>query len=756
MIPNSSNYPDAFDTDKNLYSVHDSLRVRLASDYNVGDKSISIEDIYGVMDKFPPNGLITLTEQVSSIDDRAISFYYNSKTSSTFDELELLSGFNDVQKLKRITTVTQNVMADHHNNIKDSIIAIENFIGTKGTIDLVPLGNTMEGRTNFLRKLIFTPRAWFSCNVKVGLIPLVVEFQEQCFRLGEGPVTFTWDFGDNTSSNISVVTYESIVPTGLDNVLVNDPNGNKITKTYTNPGIYNVSLTVKNEFGEDIVQFNQLINARVEAPDTAIIEFVPRNNQIIRTLDGYQTIRSPINTFIDNIVPRGNLNPSRTYAGEALNGVGEIIDPIKTYTWKIADDLSHPQTYTTRSSFSIGGIYDLGLRVDTEFGDYRITKHSSAFDIIENRNLWLFNFIGTSSLARANEFGLIGETFKTASQTQTITRDDSFLDNIGEYDPTSGTYPASIRGKREFKRNTGFTKQSTTNSSDQGLALICWASGGAPSLPIGSQTVNFMTYEGFSDIYDISPFPTVINRPWNWVFLPSESKVYFAFGPDPAEIPNTNGAYNVQTVIDISPSYAVSSRTFSASNYINGAGELQEFTTSGYMMDGEPNDGRFAVYRSAWKDQSGYFLRNDGVGSFFRLKTFYKTEGILSDPFINIKKLPDIIGNTKEEGQLVNLASGIFFFSNSGNIAAYNDTTGIWETGGPSASSPTFRSLQDATVPGFDSSTNTLLAASDGDRLAYLSFDYSSNAFVKFNTADLTFTGLGARPVGEQWIAGIY
>jgi hypothetical protein len=57
---------------------------------------------------------------------------------------------------------------------------------------------------------------------------------------------------------------------------------------------------------------------------------------------------------------------------------------------------------------------------------------------------------------------------------------------------------------------------------------------------------------------------------------------------------------------------------------------------------------------------------------------------------------------------------------------------------------------------GFDKQSHTLLAASDGDRTAYLSYDYSPNAFIKFNGQDITFTIVTARPIGEQFVMGIY
>ena len=107
MIPNPTNFPTELDTDENLFLVHDSLRVRLVNDYNPGDVSITVEGDSDTLSIFPPTGIITLTEQCSDIDKRAISFFYGSRTQSadartgTFDQLEVLPEFEDVVKLKK-------------------------------------------------------------------------------------------------------------------------------------------------------------------------------------------------------------------------------------------------------------------------------------------------------------------------------------------------------------------------------------------------------------------------------------------------------------------------------------------------------------------------------------------------------------------------------------------------------------------------------------------------------------------------------
>src|SRR5260221_5085171 len=113
-----NDYPTSFDSD-NLYTVYDALRVRLVEDYNPGDTSIVVT---GDTTLWPSSGILTATEQCSDIDKRALAFFYSGKTATTFTGLQLLPQFVDVVKPKRLTDVTQNVMAEHHNTLKDALI----------------------------------------------------------------------------------------------------------------------------------------------------------------------------------------------------------------------------------------------------------------------------------------------------------------------------------------------------------------------------------------------------------------------------------------------------------------------------------------------------------------------------------------------------------------------------------------------------------------------------------------------------------
>jgi PKD repeat protein len=753
----STLYPEAFDTDETLHLVHDSMRARLAADYAPGSKTITVEGDPLVLSRWPTNGLLTLTEQCSEIDDRAISFYYSDFDSTTgvFSGLELLPGFTDVAKLKRLTFVTQNVMDRHHNSLKDTIIAVEEFVGVKGTVDDLPFGDTMEGRTNFLRKVALAPKAWFTADKRTGLAPLEVEFTDLSFRMASdgtvGPVTITWEFGDNTASLVSTVSATSVTPADSEDFFVYDSDGGKISKTYLKPGIYDVTMRVTNEFGEDECTFEDFIQVRSPAPNEAVIRFVDSQGQI--TTPGTPSngpfeippmIRSPSNTLIGIEILSGEnaSTPGYSYAGEPLDGDNVPIDAITSYTWSLGDDLTHPNAPDTKASYGVGGIYDLKLRVDTEFGAFRITTYEDAIDIVENYNLWYVAFQDSTNI-RAYEYGLISETFKlNSSSSYPVTRNSSFLN--GE--------PQAAKQIAEFERNVSFSPVGSTSSGAGGSALISWASGRGASDARSLEEIKMVEYNGFTDTFLTRPSLT---RPWNWANLSASSTSYFAFGsPTTEPDPNTSPTNPQRMALDLA-TMTSTTVTMTVDDFLNGGTDLLQ-NPSIFDEDGESQYGHFSVYRTTWRENVGYIARNDGVGPFFRIKSFYRTEGSSSSPFQRIRKLTEIGGPTKLEGGLAPLSLGVYFFNNSGSISMFDVSAGVWRLGGPGVNSVAYRNIQDTTVTGFDSPLNHLQVATDGDRRAYITFDYSPNTFLKFSEVDTTFSTLGSRPSADQFIIGIF
>lgn len=763
-VPTASLYPSALDDDTNLFLVRDSLRVRLLDDYKPGDTSILVEGEEGIMERFPPTGIITLTEQCSDIESRAVSLHYSSRTSGSFDGLEILPEFRgrDSFKPRKITNVTMNVVAMHHNHLKDSLIALQSFLGTKHSTDR----STITGRIRYLERLALRPKAWFSADSTVGLAqspdrPLKVVFKNDSFRLGYGWIRQTWDFGDGPPVVLTSESEEEYLALS-GSVGGATFDGTRVTKAYLNPGVYTVRLTMENEWGSSDVEFKDFITAKTESPEEANITINHRPTQSHTdgdiTTGARPKIRSLANSFVDLEVRPGQ-DPDRlgySYGGELLGSSSSSarpIDPIVEYTWSLGDDLPHPNSPNARASYSLGGLYDIVLRVDTSFGSYRITKYEESIDIVEARNLWLFNFSAQNSdgsgSVKGYEFGLASETFKSlGNQTLSINRSNGFLSPYASapYHPSTHS-----RAKAEFDRNTAFVPTGSASSGNKGNSIIFWAKGGSAA---DSNDISCARYNAFADQYD--SLPSVSGRPWNWVALNSPAKSYFLFGHSSSATPNQNSAFGFRTDYDLSSQSAATAVALGSSSFENGADDLLQHPSQFDTATGLATNGYFATYRSAWKDSSGYILRNSAVNEFFRLASFYRTNGSLASPFNTLTRLPDITGSIKVEGQLVSMSNGIFMFNNSGEICAWNDTSLTWEVGRAGSSALTFRSVQDTNASDFDDRANTMLVASDGSRMAYISYDYSSRAFVKFNGVDLTFSTTRYRPVGRQFQMGVY
>lgn len=712
----SSNYPENFDTDDNLFLVHDSLQLQLVEDYNPGDTSIVVAGEIGVMDKFPPTGIITLTDQCNDHELRAISFKYGSRTETTFDQLELRPGFTDVSKPKTFTVVTMNVFADHHNALKDSCIAIEEFIGTKDTMDVVPLGETLTGRLNYLRKLVLSPRAWFNSNNRVGIAPVTMTITDESFR---GPTSWVVDFGDGSDvSSISTAEsgeltpiVEGPVPCG--EIQSSEDEDRVFSHTYFTPGKYDVTVTVGNKFGTDSVTFKDFFTIKAPAPETATILVSPskvRTNRIV--------------------------NFSAADNGEQQDNLGNPIDAVTQYTWKLSDDLPHANVADAVAIYSIGGIYDAKLRVDTELGAYRITTLENAVNVVEQVNLWLMAFdspkstLSTTKKLKTYEFGLISESFKSNVMPElSVTRDYTF---------TSG-YPHEEYQRNLFLRNRGMAQKGTLASGDGGQGVLYWAE--------DESTIRFSQCSLFDETWSSPGFSEgdTQAKDWNWLSFSNSTDIYILFGLD--SISGSPSAISLEKTQHNMNLLTSTNSNFTVGDFANGADELLT------LADDAP-----ATYRACFLGQNGFFARNDsGPGGFFRIRNFYRTEGTLSNIVDDVRKLSDIPGTARTELEMVSLASGVYVFYNSGEVAAYNPTTNVWTNGGPGIGSAAFRLLQDSSVDGYADTSQTLLAASDRDKRAYLSFDYSASAFIKFNEADLTFTSIGVRPTtNEQFSLSVF
>lgn len=692
-----SHYPEKFDNDENLYLVKDALKVPLGFDYHPGAASILVD---GDITRFPPSGIITLVDQHSSPKERAVSLYYSSRNNREFLGLELLPDSIDAPKPKKVTFVTLQAMANHREALKDAILAIEKFLGKKHDLSEGVSGDTIFGRVNFLKKVLFSPKAWFEVEKSTGVVPFTTNFIfAGSGHVGPvGSVFYTWKFNDEEIKTADPV----------------------IQKVFTEPGIYTVSLTIENSYGKDTVTFIDMVKVKGQAPEPATVKFLPFQNQI-HFDDIIPKIRTPVNQPIMIEVPQKTFENKKTYAGELIDPrTNKTVDAITNYTWNLSDDLPHANTSKTKALYTVGGYYDLVLRTDTDLNAYRITTYENCIDVVEQNNLWVW-VTENKQRIRSLEFGLISEVFKTSNNVYALRANDSFLDND--------------RQKFEFWRNNGAAPKGVS-SGDGGDCLLFWATGRGPQDTASVEKIDFVNYNGFSDLYKTE---NPITRPWNWAALPSDKEVYFIFGLSPeSESPTVSQTNKNKTTYNIETGYE-SNEILGYENFKNGGYEL---SMNPGVFDQKYNApyGHHAAYRTAWKDNVGYILRNQTLGEHFSFQHFYKTEGTIGLPFQNIVKLPDLPGDNNKEGSLVGMSGGIYFFNNHGGSYCFNDTSGTWE-------------LVNFHNKISRKELNTLLATSDESK-AYISIE--DTAFFKFNEIDMSFSTFNNAPLKNQWLMKIY
>jgi PKD repeat protein len=694
-----SQFPAKYDDDSNLLLAKDYLKVKLAQDYNPGDSVVTAESSVG---NFPPQGIITIIDNCAP--EQVTSLYYEERADNQFTKLTPTEGTKITFKSKLSSIITQQLDAMHHNNIKDAIIAIQKFLGTIKDESK----DTLFGRLNWLKKIVFAPRAWFEVDLDSGLAPFTVQFTNKSIGTTGpvGEVIYTWDFGDGTK--------------------LTEPSGN-VAKTYTSPGLYTVALEIESFYGKDKIELQDFIKVKPPAPNEATVKILAQPGQ---HLIG-SGVRTTTNQLVLFEIPEGKNpdNPKFSLSGEILDEDGKPIDPIVAYTWQTAHGIIDRSANQAKASYDAGGLFDVVLRVDTDLGAYRITNFPKMVDVIEPVNLWLWT-LQSPGIVSTYEYGLISETFKMKQYNQlTLKTNDSFLDGV----------PSEKTQKEEFFRNNLFIPKNETPSGFQGDGLLLWASGRSKEESSALEEVVCSTFSPFLDLYSL-PY-TVTNRPWNWAgFAAPMAKAYLIGGCVDNQSPNVSFANDIKSVIDFN-SMEASDVKMHNHNYINGANDLKLHATD-FDKDGEPIFGHFSRHRTTWRGDIGYLLRSGGQEVNYNLSSFYKTDGTMGEHFINITKLLDL-PEPKQEGQLLTLNDTVFFLSGNGDVFGYNDAANIWEVGDAHAAL-----FHDARSYG------KFLAASDKDRRAYISFD--SGVFVKYNAIDSTFTTLGTRPQGEQWLISIF
>lgn len=188
-IGDLSLYPNMLDDMTSLYQATNNSETKLKQSLSYNGKFVIVEDASG----FPPNGLIRIGRR-----GKADSFelvYYEKRNDTTF--MNLVRGFaGSIQNTWGIneTYVSNAVVAEHHNALKDAVLNIQSYLGTKD----FPEETSLNGMLKTLEFKHLAPKPVFKAFPQKGPPGTSVRFQN--FSNTES-IRFIWDFGDGTISD---------------------------------------------------------------------------------------------------------------------------------------------------------------------------------------------------------------------------------------------------------------------------------------------------------------------------------------------------------------------------------------------------------------------------------------------------------------------------------------------------------------------------------------------------------------------------
>ena len=181
-------YPDAIDDKDILYEAKNNAQTQLKQSVGFNGKKIIVDDA----SIFPSKGLLRIGPPAGEAGNSEL-IYYDSRTNTTFSELIRAFAGSVQHPWDAGSYVSNAVMAEHHNAVKDAIINIENYVG----LETNPNADSLNGRLKTLENKFLSPKPLFRSFPRKGSPPLSVRFQN--FSGGD-VVRYFWDFGDGTTS----------------------------------------------------------------------------------------------------------------------------------------------------------------------------------------------------------------------------------------------------------------------------------------------------------------------------------------------------------------------------------------------------------------------------------------------------------------------------------------------------------------------------------------------------------------------------
>jgi PKD repeat protein len=235
-------FPEALDDKHVLFEATNNSFVFLKQTLTYNGKIIIVEDT----SSFPEKGELRIGPLPGEAGEYEL-VYYDKKTSNTFQKLKRGYAGSKINYWPAVKSCVSNaVVAEHHNAIKDAILNIEVDLGVKDFPDPASLNGILK----YQEIRFLAPKPLFRAYPIKGPPPLNVRFQN--FTTGH-IARFLWDFGDGGTS------------------LEKNP-----THTYVADGKYTVKLNVVTTTGAQGIatKSNYITVDKEEAPPFFYVESI--------------------------------------------------------------------------------------------------------------------------------------------------------------------------------------------------------------------------------------------------------------------------------------------------------------------------------------------------------------------------------------------------------------------------------------------------------------------------------------------------
>lgn len=360
-------FPNAFDDETTLFTVVDDAITRLSEDWKPGQSELAIEDT----SRFPSSGgycTVYSFHDSISVAKRVTTFRFTGVSDNTLTGVVPLN--NEQMPRVKGCRVVLNIMAQHRNATTNANLAIQKVLGDIGTDD----ESTIEWFADLLTRTVKIPRPFFNVSPsRTGFKLTTFNFTDQTYRLQSWQDIFwEWDFGDGTKSTEQNPSH-----------------------AYDHPGLYTVTLSVRNNYGERTLVSKDVIRVLGE---------VPRQGEI-------------------SIIP-STLIAGETYAVLSFqpSSIQDEANPVENIEWQTGDS-SNPLIGTTvRALFNTPGRISPRIIQRTRLGNFSI-QEGPEINVIERNSAWLIVQPSLNPQFTIEEYMPSLDSYKTSKSKFTFERE---------------------------------------------------------------------------------------------------------------------------------------------------------------------------------------------------------------------------------------------------------------------------------------------------------------------------------------------